>query len=74
MMNKQMGTCEMDIVEFIEEYLGIKLLPYQKQILKWINDNNGGKIYLTKPHPNVWLASIYEISRLLLEEMSKSKH
>ena len=56
----------MNTIEFVE-YLGIKLLPCQKEILKRMEDNNGGRIYLTKPHSNVWLTSIYEISKSLLE-------
>lgn len=35
----------MNSIEFIEDYLGIKLLPYQKVILKAFNIKN--KIYYT---------------------------
>jgi len=27
---------DMDVVTFVEEYLGIELLPYQKKYLKWL--------------------------------------
>ena len=31
---------DMDIVTFVEEYLGIKLLQYQKEYLKWLSNQD----------------------------------
>lgn len=31
---------DMDIVTFVEEYLGIKLLPYQKECLKRLSNQD----------------------------------
>ncbi len=59
----------MNTVEFAEKYLNLKFYPYEKQLLKWLD--RGGKIFFTKPYSNVQLTSIYEISRLLLEERKR---
>ena len=37
----------MDIVTFVEEYLGIKLLQYQKEYLKWLSNQDTKHTYWT---------------------------
>lgn len=36
---------DMDIVTFVEEYLGIELLPYQKEYLKWLSSQDTREIH-----------------------------
>lgn len=35
----------MDVVTFVEEHLGIELLPYQKKYLKWLSNQDTKHIY-----------------------------
>ena len=41
----------MDIVTFVEEYLGIKLLQYQKEYLKWLSNQDTKHMYWTACPP-----------------------
>lgn len=36
---------DMDVVTFVEEYLGIELLQYQKEYLKWLSNQDTKHTY-----------------------------
>ena len=53
----------MDIVTFVEEYLGIELLPYQKEYLKWLSNQDTKHTYLTTYTPKTEDNLIMEIMK-----------
>ena len=55
----------MDIIAFIEKYLGIELLPYQKKYLKWLNQDTKHTYWITCP-PETEYSLIMEIMKRCL--------
>ena len=58
----------MDIVTFVEEYLGIELLQYQKEYLKWLSNQDTKHTYLTTYTPKTEYSLIMEIMKRCLQK------
>lgn len=54
---------DMDIVTFVEEYLGIELLPSQKIYLKWLSNHDTKPMYWITRTPKTKCSSIMEITK-----------
>jgi hypothetical protein len=55
---------EMDIVEFTENYLGFKLLEYQKILLKFLQKNNWNTIVFPLIHRYTYQSNMFEFMML----------
>ena len=53
----------MDVVTFVEEYLGIELLPSQKIYLKWLSNHDTKPMYWITRTPKTKCSSIMEITK-----------
>lgn len=51
----------MNIVTFVEEYLGIELLWYQKEYLKWWFNQDTNHTYWITRTPKTECSSIYKL-------------
>lgn len=58
----------MDIVTFVEEYLGIELLWYQKEYLKWLSNQDTKHTYFTTYTPKTKDSLIMEIMKRCLQK------
>lgn len=64
----------MNIVTFVEEYFGIELLPYQKEYLKWLSNQDTKHTYWITCAPKTEYSLIREImKRCLQKNCDKSK-
>lgn len=54
---------DMDIVTFVEEYLGIELLRYQKEYLKWLSNQDTQHTYWITCPPKIGYSLIREIMK-----------
>ena len=59
---------DMDIVTFVEEYLGIELLQYQKEYLKWLSNHDTKHMYWITRTPKTECSSIMEIMKRCLQK------
>lgn len=59
---------DMDIVTFVEKYLGIELLPYQKIYLKWLSNQDTKHTYWITRTPKTECSSIMEITKRCLQK------
>lgn len=57
---------DINLEEFIENCLGIQLLPYQKELLRrmWATDKM--YIYMGQDLDKVYVCSIYEMTKLFI--------
>ncbi len=58
----------MDIITFIEEYLGIELLLYQKEYLKWLLNQDAKHTYWIACAPKTEDSLIREIMKRYLQK------
>ena len=61
---------DMDIVTFVEEYLGIELLQHQKEYLKWLSNQDTKHTYWTIPTytPKTDYRLIMEVTKRCLQK------
>ena len=59
---------DMDIITFAEEYLGIELLQYQKEYLKWLFNQDAKHTYCITCTPKTEVRLIMEIMKDLIGE------
>ena len=59
---------DMDIVTFVEEYLGIELLQYQKEYLKWLSNQDTKPTYWITRTPKTECSFIMEITKRCLQK------
>ena len=59
---------DMDMITFIEGYLGIELLPYQKEYLKWLSDQDTKHTYWITCPPETGYSLIMEIMKRCLQK------
>ena len=58
---------DMDVVNFVEEYLGIELFQYQKEYLKWLSNQDTKHTYWITRTPKIECSLIMEIIKKCLQ-------
>ena len=58
----------MDIITFVEEYLGIELLQCQKEYLKWLSNQDTKHTYWITCPPETGYSLIREVMKRCLQK------
>ena len=59
---------DMDVVTFVEEYLGIELLPHQKKYLNWLSNQDTKHTYWITCPPKTGYSLISEVMKRCLQK------